>query len=232
VRGRTPGVGSWREAIACDGCRAMQRSVLLAERLIATDPMAGSRSLRAAARSMRHLRIHELGSSGSVHDQLRRLPGFSWSELFDGVEPGSLGPGGVRCEDVERLTFDDATFDLIISQDVFEHVPDPDVGFREVHRVLRPGGRHVFTVPYDPALPASRTRARRATDGTIEHVLPPAYHLDPIRATGALVFTDFGPDLPERLRAAGFDVRLFERRRPDLPGGYTVAFETVRVGRT
>jgi SAM-dependent methyltransferase len=181
---------------------------------------------------MGRLRIHELGSSGSVHDQLRRLPGFSCSELFDGVKRGASGPGGVRCEDVEHLTFDDATFDLVISQDVFEHVPDPDAGFREVHRVLRPGGRHVFTVPYDPALPASRTRAQRASDGTIEHVHPPAYHLDPIRESGALVFTDFGADLSERLRAAGFDVRLHERRRPDLPGGYTVAFETRRPGGT
>ena len=225
---RVPSRATWRESIACAGCLATQRSVLLAERLIAPFEGAGHRSLRAATVSLRGMRIHELGASGSIHDQLRRLPDFSCSELFDGVEPGRLGPGGVRCEDVERLTFADETFDLVISQDVLEHVSDPDAAFGEIYRVLRPGGRHLFTVPYDPALPISRTRARRAPDGTIEHLLAPQFHGDPIRPQGALVFTDHGADLPERLRRAGFEARLFERRRPDLPGGYTVVFETTR----
>jgi SAM-dependent methyltransferase len=41
----------------------------------------------------------------------------------------------------ERLPFEDESFDLILSYDVFEHVQNlPDV-LRECHRVLKPGGR-------------------------------------------------------------------------------------------
>ncbi len=44
-------------------------------------------------------------------------------------------------EDAADLGFPDATFDLVVSQNVFHHVPDWRAAVREVARVLRPGGR-------------------------------------------------------------------------------------------
>jgi arsenite methyltransferase len=43
--------------------------------------------------------------------------------------------------EVETLPFDDATFDVAISNGVIDLVPDKDAVFSEIHRVLRPGGR-------------------------------------------------------------------------------------------
>ena len=40
-----------------------------------------------------------------------------------------------------------ASFDAILSTEVLEHVPDPLAVWREFHRVLRPGGRVLLTVP-------------------------------------------------------------------------------------
>lgn len=40
----------------------------------------------------------------------------------------------------ERSPFVDASFDLVVAVSVIEHADDPDAVFREVHRVLRPGG--------------------------------------------------------------------------------------------
>ncbi len=52
----------------------------------------------------------------------------------------------VECS-VERLDFPDNAFDVLTSCDVIEHVEDDDQALREFHRVLRPGGIAVLTVP-------------------------------------------------------------------------------------
>ncbi len=55
-----------------------------------------------------------------------------------------------------RLPFEDGQFDIVISQVVLEHVMDYEGTFREIHRVLKPGGislhifpgRYVFLEPH------------------------------------------------------------------------------------
>jgi 2-polyprenyl-3-methyl-5-hydroxy-6-metoxy-1,4-benzoquinol methylase len=46
-----------------------------------------------------------------------------------------------------ELPFSDAAFDLAMSFDVFEHIPDSDAHLREVRRVLRPGGSYLIQTP-------------------------------------------------------------------------------------
>ncbi|MCZ7590056.1 MAG: methyltransferase domain-containing protein [Gaiella sp.] len=43
--------------------------------------------------------------------------------------------------EAERLPFEDASFDVVISNGVIDLIPDKDVVFSELHRVLTPGGR-------------------------------------------------------------------------------------------
>mgnify|MGYP000753228485 CR=1 FL=1 len=47
----------------------------------------------------------------------------------------------------ERLPFANATFDVVIASWVLEHLPQPATTWREVARVLRPGGRFFFLTP-------------------------------------------------------------------------------------
>jgi ubiquinone/menaquinone biosynthesis C-methylase UbiE len=49
-----------------------------------------------------------------------------------------------RVADAESIPYDDASFDLVVGHAVLHHVPDVEQAFREVLRVLRPGGRFVF----------------------------------------------------------------------------------------
>lgn len=46
-----------------------------------------------------------------------------------------------------ELPFRDGSFDLVVSAWVVEHLDDPEGAFREIHRVLRPGGKVVFLTP-------------------------------------------------------------------------------------
>jgi SAM-dependent methyltransferase len=55
------------------------------------------------------------------------------------AEPVEIVPGTA-----ESLPFPDASFELVLAQSVMEHVTDPDVVFREVARVLKPGGVFFF----------------------------------------------------------------------------------------
>ena len=47
----------------------------------------------------------------------------------------------------ERLPFADASFDVVFTNEVLEHVQDDRQAAREIARVLRPGGRSVNFVP-------------------------------------------------------------------------------------
>jgi SAM-dependent methyltransferase len=49
--------------------------------------------------------------------------------------------------DGRRAPFADASFDVVVSFQVVEHIVDYDAYFSEIRRVLRPGGRAVFTTP-------------------------------------------------------------------------------------
>lgn len=50
-------------------------------------------------------------------------------------------------EVVDTLDFPDNYFDYVIMLAVIEHIVDPTDLLKEIHRVLKPGGRFVFTTP-------------------------------------------------------------------------------------
>ena len=160
-------------------------------------------ALVAHAQPLHRLRGYELSSRGPLVAWLRmQCAELATSEYFDDVAPGTLRDG-VRCEDVQHLSFADASFDLVTHTEVFEHVPDDAQGFRELHRVLRPGGLMLFTVPlHDAVTTIERAQLR---EGELVHLLPPTYHSDRLRGAGrVLCYRDYGRDIVSRLTAAGF----------------------------
>src|SRR5262249_37418532 len=126
------------------------------------------------------------------------------SEYLGPDVPQGTVKQGVRHEDLQNLSLKDGTVDLVVTNDVAEHVPSPDAAFRELHRVLKPGGQDFMTTPFSCALAANVTPAA-IVDGKLVHHLPAAYHGNPLSGDStSLVFTDFGWEILTQLRDAGF----------------------------
>lgn len=139
--------------------------------------------------------ILEAQASGAIHRALKDYPYYNCFEFIDNTEPGVI-VNGIMSNDLQQLSFDDESFDIIISQDVFEHIEQPELALAELNRVLRPEGYHIFTVPLHETSP-TKSRAN----------LRPIFHGDALRMGGALVYTDWGTDLPEITSRFGMETK-------------------------
>ncbi len=185
---------NWRETLACPSCglnNRMRGAINVFEQ-----------ECRPGPQSDIYITEQATGFHALLH---KRYPGVIGSEFLGSDRPsGTVDDRGIRNEDVTRLSFENASFDYVLSFDVLEHVPDYRAAMAEFHRVLRPGGRLLLSVPFRPNAAETLIRARVLDDGSILHLTEPEYHGDPLRPDGCLAFYHFGWDLIEDLEAAGF----------------------------
>jgi SAM-dependent methyltransferase len=82
------------------------------------------------------------------------------------VENPMLDEG--RVANADRIPYEDSRFDVVFSDNVLEHLDNPLQAFREVERVLKPGGVFLFKTPnkwhYMPTI------ARMTPHGFHQHV--------------------------------------------------------------
>ncbi len=174
--------------------------------------------------------INTIGSAGSLHFYLAQLPRLAFSE-YRGAEHLGEVIGKTRNEDICQLTYKDESFDLVLSSDTLEHVPDFREALRETRRVLRPGGRHVFTVPIIASRATTLARAEIGGDGHPIHLQPPLYHgrggglyrFIPV-GDDLLTFTEFGRDLTDHIRDAGFEPEILRGADDYDQTGATMVF--------
>lgn len=178
------GVDPSDETGFCWHCGSQNRNRALARALmtnffsnesgsITTSPLPQDRNIYLAA------------ANGALFDALRKNKQLLFSEYFDGVEPGTYR-NTVQCQDLTRLTYENESIDVVISEHVMEHVNDPCKAFSEISRVLKPGGLLLFSIPFE----GEHHSVVRITPDMHE-LEPRKYHKDPLRNQGALVFSDF-----------------------------------------
>ena len=179
-----------RESLFCTSCSSTMRIRRLAAVLL---KHYGPEDVTTIADlvsdpSVRELDIIEVNAIGSLHQFLADLPRLRYTEYSRGGE------------DMQSLSYADACCDLILSSDTLEHIPDWRAAIAETRRVLRCGGRHVFTVPlvFDQASTVD-VRGRDWFHGRGSG--PFAF----VRKRGDLrVHTVFAYDIADDLVAAGF----------------------------
>ena len=171
--------------------------------------------LKACGKNSRSVTIWNTESSRSLHERLKRVfrDRYVSSEYFGALKSGEVVNGFLQ-QDICRTSFRSDSFDFILSSDVLEHVPEPEEAFREVHRVLKPGGKFIFTAPFGEGMPQSDFRARLKKDGSVEYLKEPSYHGDPLRPEGILVYVIFGEDLFGMCEKAGLICNKRKLYRP------------------
>ena len=79
---------------------------------------------------------------------------FPKKSLYFGIDVDDRVPKDLKSEinfqkyEGRLLPFVDCKFDQVVAMEVFEHIDDLQTTIGEIHRVLKPGGRIIVTVPF------------------------------------------------------------------------------------
>lgn len=189
------GAVNWRETLMCPGCNLINRwrSCLHVFEVICKPAVED--------------RIYLTETLSPIYQNLRgRFPFLISSEYFPDHEFGKTVDTHVmpvRNEDVTKLSFADASMDIVLCFDVLEHVPDYRSALSQFFRVLDKGGQLVLSVPFS-FRHETNVRAKIDSWGNIEHLVEPSYHGDPLSDKGVLSYYDFGMELLDDMYEAGF----------------------------
>jgi SAM-dependent methyltransferase len=96
----------------------------------------------------RKLEIHESSpiNRGASIKLKNECENYTQSQFWPDKKFGEVYNGFYNI-DLENQNFKKNSFDLIVTQDVFEHLYRPDKACKEIHRTLKKGGMHICTIP-------------------------------------------------------------------------------------
>lgn len=210
---------SARESMFCGFCGCSYRLRLLARGINYWVNGGIQKSLLQSIEmgDFNQISVAEINSCGVLHDTLRKIPHLTYSEY------GSNDPK-IPDEDLQQLSYKDNMFDLVLTSDVLEHVPNVKQALEETFRVLKPGGAHIMSVPIIRGR-LSRTRTRIGKDQSVVHTLPASFH-----GSGEpdyLVWSEFGDDFVDMAKEVGFQAyELFvNEKNSNDPSGIILAIK-------
>ncbi len=181
---------NWRETLVVRGCNARVRAVL--------DIIANE------TRDNLHARILMLEAITPFALEIRgRYPFALGTEYLPTPEAQARHFPIPHC-DIQDPKFVESSFDMVVSNDVLEHVSHLNTALRGMAKVLKQGGVMISTFPFAYMSDQSDVRAY-ISNGKIVHLKAEEYHGNPVDpSSGSLVFSVPGWDVIDRCKAAGF----------------------------
>jgi hypothetical protein len=128
---------NWRERLECPLCRMNNR-----QRLMAT-------LIKQELDVLQEKHVYLMEQVTPIYNWVKsnfKNHAIVGSEYLGYEYLGGEIINGIRHEDVENMSFKSDALDLIVSNDVFEHVPNPAKAFTECARVLESGGVMLATI--------------------------------------------------------------------------------------
>lgn len=158
--------------------------------------------------------IHTSSRTSKIYisEQVTPLYNFLKSSYPNLIGSEYLGPSfhpgeikdGIRHEDLTRLSFEDNSLDHCLTLDCLEHMPNPIQAFTSIYNKLIPGGTLCWSVPFHGFQEKNTQRAKINERGEVVHLLSPCYHGDPMGSDGILCYHDYGWEMLDQVRGAGF----------------------------
>ena len=111
-----------------------------------------------------------------------------------------------------------------------EHIYAPDKAFREIHRTLKPGGAHIFSVPIINKHKPTQRWANKGADGAPVFLFEPEWHGNPIDAKGSPVTMHWGYDIKDFIEEnSGAECEILHTR--DLNHGIDAEYNEIIIAR-
>ena len=169
-----------QQGFCCTACGNNLRSMALADAILRTYDFSGTLESFSESDVGRTIKVLEINDAGGLSPTLKVLPNHRLVRYPE--------------YDMTNLEFESGVFDLVIHSDTLEHVPNPERGLSECHRILRENGKCIFTIPIIV------DRMSRSRIG-----LSPSYHgQSGVLANDQVVCTEFGVDAWATVLKAGF----------------------------
>jgi hypothetical protein len=203
-------IGVLRETLQCANCLASMRhrslGVALLRYLNARFSTRFASVAEAASHGLQGLRILDTDNFSATSKILRDSAGYTRCSYIPGKPWGSCLEPNYFNEDLQRLTFSDGAFDIVLTSDVMEHVRDCDSAHREIFRVLDAGGAYIFNVPFDMNAEEDIRLVDTSTAKDI-YLCKPQIHGDPLTG-GVLAYRVFGRSVISKLQRLGFQLEF------------------------
>jgi SAM-dependent methyltransferase len=169
--------------------------------------------------------VHDIGGGANPQDRAR-FRKYVLVDINEAYKPDIVA-------DVQALPFADGSLEAVLCLEVLEHVEDPFRAVREIHRVLKPGGKVLasspFHWPYHAKPGLYRDYWRFSADG-MRTLFKPFASVEVVAKGGwASAMIGFIPfcygffDRHLRPPVAGLEERFLPGRRNNAPGHFVFA---------